>query len=136
MLDQLAFNCHQENCTGHVDNTPFYYIMGGIGLALSIGCLVAALESNGRRRILERGVAATAEITKLAPRQVLNSGSVMLDLTLAVTTPAGEVVEVETGHRFPITELPRAGWTVPVRYPEGNPYYLVVAGPAAPPAAG
>lgn len=135
MLGQLAANCHMENCTGHIDNTPFYYIMGGIGLVFLAGCVISVREAHNRKRLMERGVAATAEITKIAPRQVLKAGSVMLDLTLAVTAPDGEVFEAETGQKFPITELPHAGWTVPVRYAANNRYRLLVSGAPSPPAA-
>jgi hypothetical protein len=134
MLAELAANCHQTNCTGHVDNTVAYYIFGTIGAVMLIGIAFAAGDSAHRHRVLTRGIAATAEITKLSPRAVQRDGMVALDLTLAVTAPDGEVFEAFADHRFPITALPEAGWTVPVRYRE-NRYRVLVAGEPAPPAA-
>ncbi|MGW5349015.1 hypothetical protein ACWERV_00665 [Streptomyces sp. NPDC004031] len=133
MLAQLAVNCHQTNCTGHVDNTPAYYIFGAIGAAMILALVAAAADSANRRRILERGIAATAEILKLSPRKVLNDGMVVLDMTLAVTPPDGERFETETDHKFPITALPQVGWTLPVRYRENSYYRVLVSGDAVPP---
>ncbi|MFI0895673.1 hypothetical protein [Streptomyces sp. NPDC020983] len=134
MLAQLAANCHQMNCTGHVDNTPAYYIFGAIGAVMLIGAAAAASDSASRNRTLTRGVAATAEIVRLSPRRVRNDGTVTLDLTLAVTPPGGEVFEAEAAHTFPITALPQAGWTLPVRYRADARHHLVVAGEPSPPA--
>ncbi|MFI0937602.1 hypothetical protein [Streptomyces sp. NPDC021020] len=133
MLAQLAANCHQGNCTGHIDNTPAYFIFGGIGAVMLIGIAFAAGDSASRHRIMTRGVAATAEIVKVAPRNFLRDGMVRLDLTLAVTPPDGEAFEVETDHTFPITDLPKAGWTLPVRYREENHYRVLVSGEPVPP---
>lgn len=41
MLAELAANCHQTNCTGHVDNTLAYYIFGTIGAVMLIGIAFA-----------------------------------------------------------------------------------------------
>lgn len=130
-LVHLAVNCHMNNCTGHIDNTPFYFIFGGIGLVIVITAVVGIVQASRKQGLLDRGVVATGEITKIAPRTVLKSGSVVMDMTLAVTAPDGEVFEAETSEKFPINDLPRVGWTVPVRYAEKNHNRVVVSGAAS-----
>ncbi|OIK01216.1 hypothetical protein [Streptomyces monashensis] len=133
LIIQLAYNCHMENCTGFkTDNTPFYFLVGSVVCAVLFVCMAEAVTTLQKRKLLQRGIAAGAEIKKVTSRKVHKDGTVEVGLKLEVTAPDGEVFEAQTDEEFPITELPQIGWSINVRYSAKDRHRVAADGAASP----
>lgn len=124
-------------CTAHCPHTgsgdlrAYLIVVGSVAAAVILGYCVKV---EAEHRLRTRGLAATAVITALDGRRVIqNSPDIKVDVTLRVTTPEGEEFETWTTARLPIVGLPQVGWEVQVRYSRRDRYRIALVGEAAPP---
>ncbi|MER6382292.1 hypothetical protein [Streptomyces sp. NPDC001250] len=130
---QVVLACNIGGCTGvKTDDTPVDVFFAAV-LGIVLLCMVfKAVQTARRRRLLRNGTAATAVILEIEAREV-RGGTVDTEVKLSVTEPNGAVFESRTTASFPLTDLPKAGWNVPVRYSQKDTWRVAVAGPAQPP---
>ncbi|MGW2422238.1 hypothetical protein ACWC0C_23790 [Streptomyces sp. NPDC001709] len=131
---QVVLACNIGGCTGvKTDDRPVDVSVAVVAGIIVLFLFYKAIQAARQRRLLQNGTAATAVILEIEARAV-RGGTVDTDVQLSITKPDGAVFESHTTASFPLTDLPKAGWAVPVRYSEKDHSRVAVSGPPKPPA--